>query len=168
MRTIHLAGLVALCGVLAIGTPEAQAGKGGKGKGHGHAKHNRGVLGLPPGHGGIPPGQAKKLYGVPGYGATGFAPSPSHPGYAPAYSHPDYDGSAAPTYSQPDPPYGGYGPQPYQHGVPAYGGGYEAIPHSHPGDYDHDGSFAPTTPYGGYLTQPPTYEQPAYPYDRPY
>jgi len=157
MRTIHLAGLLALCGVLVIGTTEAQAGKGGKGKGkgHGHAKHNRGVLGLPPGHGGIPPGQAKKLYGVPGYGTTGYVPMPSYPSYAPAYTYPDHGGSAAPTYSQPGPPYGGYEPQPYYEGVPAYDG-YEAIPHSHPGDYDHDGSIAPA------------YDKPADLDDRPY
>ena len=161
MRTIYLAGLLALCGVLAIGTTEAQAGKGGKGKGHGNAKHYGGVVGLPPGHGGIPPGQAKKLYGVPSYGATGFAPSPSYPSYAPTYTYPNHGGSAAP-------PYGGYGPQPYQHGVPAYSGGYEVIPHSHPGDYGHDNSLAPTTPYGGYPAQPPSYDQPTYPYDRPY
>src|SRR3954466_16273971 len=105
MRRAHTAALLALCGVLVIGTHEAEAGKGGKGKGPKNPKHYGGIVGLPPGHGGIPPGQAKKLYGpVPGY-----AQPPYYPSLAPAYGL-----SPAPIYT---PPYGGYTTEPY----PAYG-----------------------------------------------
>src|SRR3954469_5661334 len=113
MRTMRLVGLLALCGVLAIGTSEAQAKKGGKGN-----KHQGGVVGLPPGHGGvppghggIPPGQAKKLYGY------------------------------APSYTYPSPVSGGYVSQGYSHeqggySVPSQGyysnGGYDAYQPSYP------------------------------------
>ena len=97
MRTMRWAALLALCGILALGTTEAQAKKGGKGN-----KHQGGIVGLPPGHGGIPPGhggippgQAKKLYG--------YAPVYTYPGYQPTYTYPGY----APTYSYPGPIYGG-------------------------------------------------------------
>src|SRR3954451_4403532 len=96
----RLATLLALCGAWAIGTPEAQAGKGGKSKGRGNPKHSGGIVGLPPGHGGIPPGhggippgQAKKLYGA----LPGYAPSASYPDFAPAYGYSTY-GSPAPIY----------------------------------------------------------------------
>ncbi|QDV39287.1 hypothetical protein [Tautonia plasticadhaerens] len=90
MRTILLAGLLALCGTVATaraddwkdesgtgrgffpGGPPPWAGHGeppdwarGRGVWDGHFKH----------HGGIPPGQAKKLF-RPGHGYGGYPPYP--------------------------------------------------------------------------------------------
>jgi len=129
---MKLAVLLALCGVLAIGTPEALAKKGGKGN-----KHQGGVVGLPPGHGGvppghggIPPGQAKKLYG--------YAPSYTYPTPIPGgYVSQGYSGG----YGVPSQTYYGQG-GPYQQG-----GGYSSYG---AGSYD---SYDPGGPSGFY--QPP-------------
>jgi hypothetical protein len=126
MRTMRLAGLLALCEVLAIGTPEAQAKKGGKGN-----KHHGGVVGLPP-------GQAKKLYG---YAPSYTYPTPVSGGYV-------SQGSSQESYME----QGGYGvPSPSYYGQGGYdqsrGYGNYGV-----GTYDPVGPssfYQPTRPSGG-------------------
>ena len=136
--------LLALGGLLVLDSA-AEAGPGGRGKGRGHGPPFGGYAGLPPGHGGLPPGLAKKPYGLPPGQAKKF--------YGSSYGAGQYDDTAyggdwyggAPSV----PPYGSSPHYPLPYGAGQYGSFYGESQHHHYGSSFYEAGRYGGSPYGG-------------------